>query len=121
MRERLGGKGIISSVSGYALRFQSGAVVIDSDDVTVSSDFGAVSVFKGADVTINGGTFDSGYSNGGIDTICRYGWSNTENKKAVINLNGGTYHKYNPTTISGTKFNNERVATDNGDGSWTVA
>ena len=92
------GDGEISSVSGYAIRVQSGSLVIDSADISVSSEFGAVSVFNGADVTINGGnyyntgyndntshtiyvggygtlninggTFDSGYSNGGIDTIC---------------------------------------------------
>ena len=156
------GEGKITSVSGYAIRVQQGSMVIDTDDIEVSSDFGAVSVFNGANVTINGGnyfnrgyngktshtiylggygtininggTFDSGYSNGGIDTVCGYGWENDANEKAVININGGTFypselnssyyfisnyagswteininggvfHKYDPSKIGGTKFN----------------
>jgi len=171
------GDGEISSVSNYAIRVQSGSLVINSNDVDVTSDFGAVSVFNGANVTINGGnfenkgyngntshtiylggygtininggTFKSGYSNGGIDTICGYGWSNDANQKAIINLNGGTfypsglnssyyfisnydgswteininggtYHKYNPANIGGTKLGADRVVTDNGDGTYSV-
>ena len=171
------GEGTISSVSNYAIRVQKGKLTIDSNDVNVVSEFGAISVFNGADVTINGGyfenkgyndrtshtiylggygtininggTFKSGYSNGGIDTICGYGWSNNANQKAVINLNGGTfypsglngayyfisnydgawteininggtYHKYDPSKIGGTKFAANRVAINNGDGTWTV-
>lgn len=171
------GTGEISSVSNYAIRVQRGSLIIDSADITVSSQFGAVSVFNGADVTINGGnysntgyegktshtiyvggygtvninggTFDSGYSNGGIDTICGYGWSNDANEKAVINLNGGefypselngsyyfisnydsawteininggTYTKYDPAKISGTKLGDGYKSVDNGDGTYTV-
>ena len=171
------GEGTIKTEAGaYGIRVQSGSLVIDSANIAVDSAFGAVSVFNGADVTINGGkytntgyndntshviylggygtininggTFDSGYSNGGIDTICGYGWSNAANQKAVINLNGGTfypselngsyyfisnydgawteininggtYHKYDPKTIAGVKVNG--TVTDNGDGSWNVA
>jgi|GEM_PF-678889 len=133
------GKGTISSVSNYAIRVQEGTLVVDSDDITISSDFGAVSVFNGADVTINGGnfsnkgyndntshtiylggygtitinggTFDSGYSNGGIDTICGYGWSNSANQKAVINIKGGTFY---PSELNGSYF-----FISNYDGDWT--
>jgi len=137
---RIIGKGKITSVSGYAIRVQRGSLVIDSNDIEVSSDFGAISVFNGADVTINGGdyfnkgyndktshtiylggygtininggTFDSGYSNGGIDTICGYGWSNDADEKAIININGGTFY---PSELDGSYY-----FISNYDGSWTA-
>ena len=133
------GKGKISSVSNYAIRVQCGSMLIDSNEVEISSDFGAISVFNGAEVTINGGnyfnrgyqdntshtiylggygtininggTFDSGYSNGGIDTICGYGWSNDAGEKAIININGGTFY---PSELNGSYF-----FISNYDGSWT--
>ncbi len=171
------GAGKITSVSNYAIRVQRGSLLIDSNDVEVSSDFGAISVFNGANVTINGGhyfnrgyndktshaiylggygtininggTFDSGYSNGGIDTICGYGWSNTENAKAVINIcggefypseldgayffisnydgswteiniSGGTFHKYDPAKIGGTKLAAGFVSVAGADSTFTV-
>lgn len=106
------GKGTIeSTAAAYAIRVQQGSLLIDSADVTVKGAFGAVSIFNGADVTINGGnyyaagingmtshtiyvskstltvnggTFDSGYSSEGIDTIC--------GSSSTVTLNDGTFY-----------------------------
>ncbi len=160
----------------YAICCQSGSLVINGN-ISVTSEFGCVEIYNGSNVTINngnyyakgvngntshtiyvggygtlninGGTFDSGYSSGGIDTICGYGWKNDANEKAVINLNGGTFYpselngsyyfisnfagswteininggtftKYNPAKIGGTKLGEGYKSVDNGDGTYTV-
>ena len=115
----LGGSGTVESAGqAYAIRVQKGKVTIDSADINVKGAFGAVSIFNGADVTINGGNFNAegvvgktshciylgGYGtlniNGGSfnraaggdsgSVITGYGWENDGNEKAVININGGT-------------------------------
>ena len=95
----------------YAIRAQKGTVVIDGN-IAVEGTFGCVEIYNGSDVTINngsynatgingmtshtvyvkdstltvnGGTFDSGYSSEGIDTICGSG-------SATVALNGGTFY-----------------------------
>ena len=106
------GKGTVESAGqAYAIRVQQGTMIIDSADINVKGAFGAVSIFNGADVTINGGnfnaegingmtshtvyvsnstltvnggTFDSGYSSEGIDTIC--------GSNSTITLNDGTFY-----------------------------
>ena len=108
---------IESAASAYAIRVQSGSLTIDSANIAVKGAFGAVSVFNGANVTINGGSFSNtgvagktshviylgGYGtiniNGGSfvrgaggdsgGVIVGYGWDNEANKKAIININGG--------------------------------
>lgn len=137
------GEGSVESTySNYAIRVQSGRMVIDSADISVKGSFGAISIFNGAEVTINGGsyyakgingmtshtvyvkdstlvvnggTFDSGYSNEGIGTIT--GSSST----VILNdgifyaselgknfymtntvINGGSY-QYDPTTLAANK------------------
>ena len=114
------GKGTIESTAdtSYAIRVQQGSLVVDSADVEVKGAFGAVSVFNGAEVTLNGGNYYAEGVNpktshtiyiGGYGTInicggsfyrgatgdsgaviCGYGWSNDANEKAVINISGGT-------------------------------
>jgi len=113
------GKGTVESAGqAYAIRVQQGTMIIDSADINVKGAFGAVSIFNGADVTINGGSFKAdgvaamtshtvymgGYGtlniNGGSfyraaggdsgGVIVGYGWENDANEKAVININGGT-------------------------------
>lgn len=48
---------IKSTASSYAIRAQSGKLTIDSDDIEIISTFGAISMFNGAEVTINGGSY----------------------------------------------------------------
>ncbi len=106
------GEGTIDcSASAYGVRVQRGKMVIDSADITVNGAFGAISIFNGAEVTINGGnymangingttshtvfvsgssltvnggTFDSGYSSEGIDTIYASG-------NSTVILNSGIF------------------------------
>ena len=115
----LSGRGTVESAGqAYAIRVQKGKAIIDSVDINVKGAFGAVSIFNGADVTINGGNYSAAgiagktshtiymggygtlninggtfYRDGGGDSggvIVGYGWENEANKKAVININGGT-------------------------------
>lgn len=145
---------IESEYSNYALRAQSGSMVIDS--ANIKGAFGAISIFNGADVTINGGnymaegingmtshtiyvsnstltvnggTFDSGYSSEGIDTICGSNSTVTLNDgmfyaselgasfflKGVV-AKGGTY-QYNPSAYVADGYKVE----ENADGTWTVS
>lgn len=95
----------------YAIRAQKGSIVIDGN-IIVEGTFGCIEIYNGSNVTINkgsynavgingmtshtvyvagstltvnGGTFDSGYSTEGIDTICG-------NSTATITLNGGRFY-----------------------------
>jgi len=95
----------------YAIRAQKGTLAIDGN-VNVTGTFGCVEIYNGSIVTINagnysatgingmtshtvyvsgstltvnGGTFDSGYSSEGIDTICGNG-------TAKITLNDGVFY-----------------------------
>lgn len=112
------GEGTVKSeAAAYAIRVQSGSLVIDSANIAVEGAFGAISVFNGAEVTINGGSYTNtgvagktshvvyvgGYGtvniNGGTfirgaggdsgGVITGYGWENDAGEKAVININGG--------------------------------
>lgn len=161
------GKGTVESAGqAYAIRVQQGTMIIDSADINVKGAFGAVSIFNGADVTINGGnfnaegingmtshtvyvskstltvnggTFDSGYSSEGIDTICGSNSTITLNDgtfyaselgesfflKNVTSVKGGTY-QYKPANIAaGYKVieNNGKyvVVSENVDGVVTTA
>ena len=140
----------------YAIRAQKGSIVIDGN-ITVEGTFGCIEIYNGSNVTINkgsynavgingmtshtvyvagstltvnGGTFDSGYSSEGIDTICG-------NSTATITLNGGRFYaselgesfflkgnvvvnggtyQYNP----GSRIADGLKAVKNADGSYTV-
>jgi len=155
--ELVGSGTVESSAAAYAIRVQKGEVTIDSADINVKGAFGAVSIFNGANVTINGGnymadgingmtshtvyvsgstltikggTFDSGYSSEGIDTICGSNSTVILNDgtfyaselgasfflKGVTAINGGTYqYKPNAELIP-----DGYTATQNNNGTWTV-
>lgn len=146
---------IESTAAAYAIRVQTGNVIIESANVVGA--FGAVSVFNGADVTINGGnfyaegingktshciyvsgstltvnggTFDCGYSSEGIDTICASNADVTLNDgdfyaselgagfflKGDVTVKGGNF-QYAPTNNLGDGFKAEA----NEDGSFSVS
>jgi hypothetical protein len=89
---------------------------------------------SGSTLTVNGGTFDSGYSSEGIDTICG-------NSTATVTLNDGTFYaselgesfflkgvtvnggnyQYNPTTNNKITVSEGFEATEDEDGNFVIS
>ena len=71
---------------------------------------GGVCVIYGADLTINGGTFAGDYAD-----LYNWGGTNKNGRAVTIAVKGGIY-KFKPISVA-----DGYVATQNADGSWTVA
>lgn len=111
-----GGGKITSEASSYAIRVQKGSLTIDSATLEVTGVFGAISMFNDAQVTINGGTYTAIgaagkthhciYVGSGADLVINGG--TFEHKGAGVSDSGATLTVYagseGGATINGGTF-----------------